>query len=1098
MLRDNVLVELRKKFEKVKQERDELKLKLKNFQTSSKNVSKLLANQITNRTGLGYDNQAFNSNVFDCDELISFESDVSMPTSPVYDMYQSGEGPSAPIIEDLVSDSEDESVGEPMPTQKAPSFVQTFEYVKTPRPPVKPVKHPIPAENLRKDIPKSKCHRHSLNRKVCFVCKSLTHLIKDCDYYEQKMVQKPVRNHAMRANPQHSARMNHTPPNRHVVPTTVLTRSRIVPLNAARPVSIVVPKTNVKPHRPANHVVNMAHSLIRRPFNLRPSPKQSNFHQKVTTVKTNQVNAIEGVKGNWGNPQHALKYKGVIDSSCSRHMTGNISYLSDFEEVNGRHVAFGGNPKGGKITRKGKIRTGKLDFDDVYFVKELKFNLFSISQMCDKKNNVLFIDTKCIVLSSDFKLPNDNHNGIAERKKRTLIEAARTMLADSLLPILFWVEVVNNACYVQNRVLVTKPHNKTPYELLLGRKPTIGLMRPFGCPVTILNTLDPLGKFNGKADEGFLAGYSVSSKAFRVFNSRTRIVQETLHINFLENQPNVVGSGPTWLFDIDTLTQSMNYQPVVTGNQPNSSAGIQEHFDAVKEPESKAHVSSSSSAKKKKPDDKTKRKAKGKRVNAASTPVTAVELNSTNNTNTFSAAGPSNNVVSLNFKLGGQSLFMDPSQYPNDPDMPALEDITYSDDEEDVGAEADFYNLETNITVSPIPTSRVYKDHIVTQIISDLSSSPQTRSMTRIVKDQGGLTQINNEDFHTCIFACFLSQEEPKRVHQVLKDPSWIEAMQEELLQFKMQKGHTQEEGIDYEEVFAPVARIEAIRLFLAYASFMGFMVYKVVKPLYGLHQAPRAWYETLANYLLENAIQRGKINQTFFIKRQKRDILLVQVYVDDIIFGPTNKEPCKAFEKLMKDKFQISSMDGKSASMPIDTEKLLLKDPDGEDVDVHTYRSMIGSLMYLTSSRPDIMFVVCACARFQVTPKASHLHVVKRIFWYLKGKPHLSLWYPKDSPFNLVVYSNNDYAGASLDRKSTTGGYQFLGYRLISWQCKKQTVVGTLSTEVEYVAATSCCAQVLWIQNQLLDYGLTMQVTQSSMKLLEWTLHVTNVSSAD
>nr|GFB39950.1 hypothetical protein [Tanacetum cinerariifolium] len=179
---------------------------------------------------------------------------------------------------------------------------------------------------------------------------------------------------------------------------------------------------------------------------------------------------------------------------------------------------------------------------------------------------------------------------------------------------------------------------------------------------------------------------------------------------------------------------------------------------------------------------------------------------------------------------------------------------------------------------------------------------------------------------------------------------------------------------------------------------------------------------------------------------------------------------------------------EGKSASTPIDTEKPLLKDPDGEDVDVNTYKSMIGSLMYLTSSRPDIMFAVCVCARFQATPKASHLHVVKRIFKYLKGKPHLGLWYPKDSPFDLVAYSDSDYASASLDKKSTTGGCQFLGCRLISWQCMKQTVVAISSTEAEYVVAASCCAQVLWIQNQLLDYGL---------KLLEWTLHVTNVSSA-
>nr|GEX32450.1 retrovirus-related Pol polyprotein from transposon TNT 1-94 [Tanacetum cinerariifolium] len=290
IMRDNALVELRKKFEKAEQERDEL----------------------------GYDNQVFTSTVFNCDELISSESDVSMPTSPVRDR------PSTPIIEDWVSDSEDDCKSEPMPTWKAPSFIQTSKHVKNPRTSVKPVEHPTPAENLRKDIPKR------------------------------------------------------------VVPTTVLTRSRLVPLTAARPVTVVVPQTKVQHQRPTKHGVNKAHSPIRRPINLRPSPKNR-------------------------NPQHGLKEKEVIDSGCSRHMTGNISYLSNFEEINGGYVAFGGNPKGGKITSKGKIRTGKLDFDDVYFVKELKFNLFSVSQICDKKNNVLFIDTECIVLSSDFKLPDENH-----------------------------------------------------------------------------------------------------------------------------------------------------------------------------------------------------------------------------------------------------------------------------------------------------------------------------------------------------------------------------------------------------------------------------------------------------------------------------------------------------------------------------------------------------------------------------------------------------------------------------------------------------------------------------------------------------------------
>ncbi|GKB15399.1 putative ribonuclease H-like domain-containing protein [Tanacetum coccineum] len=221
--------------------------------------------------------------------------------------------------------------------------------------------------------------------------------------------------------------------------------------------------------------------------------------------------------------------------------------------------------------------------------------------------------------------------------------------------------------------------------------------------------------------------------------------------------------------------------------------------------------------------------------------------------------------------------------------------------------------------------------------------------------------------------------------------------------------------------------------------------VYKVVKALYVLHQAPKAWHETLANYLLGNGFKKGKIDQTLFIKNQKGDILLVQVYVDDIIFGSTNKELCTAFEKLIKDKFQMSSMgeltfflglqkfnytDVKSASTLVDLENPLVKDGDADDVDVHLYRSMIGSLMYLIASRLDIMFAVCVCARFQVTPKTSNLLAIKRIFRYLKGKPTLGLWYSRDSPFELVAYTDSDYAGATQDKKSTTRGCQFLGNR--------------------------------------------------------------------
>nr|GEY29906.1 hypothetical protein [Tanacetum cinerariifolium] len=1063
--RDTALVTLRQKLNQAEQERDDLKLKLDKFQTSSKNLNELLASQINDKHGLGY---------------FSSESDSKTlsPSSPSDRLQPSGGYHDVPPP----------VTGTFMPPKPNLVFHIASIAVETDHSAFSPVEAPILDASLKPTSLKSDSSSKRKNRKTCFVWRSVDHLIKDCDFHAKKEAQLKPRNYVHGGNNKKNASFTHKHPPKHMVPTAVLTQSKPISITAVRPVCAVVPKIMMTRLRHAHSIDTKSKSPIRRHITRSPSPKTSNSPPRVTAAQAPVVSVAKGKKGKWvWRPKcpildHDFKtisasiilkwfdYNDALGRSKS-HMTGSMPYLSDFEELNGGYVAFGGNPKGGKISSKGKIKTCKLDFKVVYFVKELKFNLFSVSQICEKKNRVLFTDTECLVLTPDFKLPDES----------------------------------------QNRVLVTKPHNKTPYELLHGRTLSIGFMRPFGCLVTILNTLDPLGKFEGKVDEGFLVGYSVNSKAFRVFNSRTRIVQETLHVNFLENKPNIAGSGPTWLFDIDSLTRTMNYQPVTAGNQSNPSACFQDEFDAekageevtqqymlflvwssgssnpqnkdkdaafdekehdAKKPESAVNVSPSSSAQSGKQDDKTKKTAKGKSpvesfignrdlsaefedhsdnssndVNTAGSIVPTFGQNSSNSTNPFSAVGPSNTTAS---PTHGKSLFKDASQLPDNPDMLEMEDITYFD-HENAGAEADFNILETSITVSLIPTTRTHKDHPVSQIIGDLSSTTQTTIITRVIKDQGGLPQIFNDDFHTYMFACFLSQEEPKRVHQALKDPSRIEAMQEELLQFKMQNvwilvdlphrkraiGHTQEEGINYEEVFASVARIKAIRLFLAYASFMGFMVYqmdvksaflygtieeevyvyepsgfedpdhpdkvyKVVKALYGLHQAPRAWYETLANYLLENGFHREKIDQTLFIKKQKGDILLVQIYIDDIIFSATNKDLCKSFEKLMKDKFQISSMgeltfflglrvkqkkdrifisqdkyvaeilkkfgltEGKSACTPIDTEKPLLKDLDGKDVDVYIYRSMIGSLMYLTSSRLDIMFASNGVTRLQ------------------------------------------------------------------------------------------------------------------------------------
>ncbi|GJV17787.1 retrovirus-related pol polyprotein from transposon TNT 1-94 [Tanacetum coccineum] len=420
-------------------------------------------------------------------------------------------------------------------------------------------------------------------------------------------------------------------------------------------------------------------------------------------------------------------------------------------------------------------------------------------------------------------------NGVAERRNKTLIKAAKTMLADFKLPTTFWAEAVNTACYVQNRVLVVKPHNKTPCELLHGRTPTLSFMRPFGCPVTFLNTIDHLGKFNGKVDEGFFVRYSLNSNAFRVFNSRTRIVEENLHIKFSESTPNVVGSGPDWLFDIDALTRIMNYEPIVLGTQSNGFTDPNSSHDDGSKPSSDDGKKVDEDPRK---DSVCKDQEKEDNVNNTNNVTTASNANTVSST--VNVAGTIEvNVVSRKTSI----------ELPFDPNMHALEDdsiFNFSRDDEDDGAVADMNNLDTTI------------------------------------------------------------QEYPKKVFRNKKDKRGIMIRNKARL---VAQRYTQEEGIDYDEVFAPVARIEAIRLFLAYASFKDFVVYqidvksaflywkieeevyvcqppgfedpyfpyrvyKVEKSLYGLHQDPRSWYKTLSTNLLDNGFQRGKIDKTLFIKR--------------------------------------------------------------------------------------------------------------------------------------------------------------------------------------------------------------------------------------
>ncbi|GKA01752.1 putative ribonuclease H-like domain-containing protein [Tanacetum coccineum] len=650
-----------------------------------------------------------------------------------------------------------------------------------------------------------------------------------------------------------------------------------------------------------------------------------------------------------GNPEILLQDHAVVDSGCSSHMTGNKAYLSDYEDFNGGFVAFG-NELNFKLLDESQVvlRAPRNDVCD----NGTEFKNHAMNEFCAKKG-----------IKREFSVARTpQQNGVVERKNRTLIEAARTMQIDK--------------------------------EILM------------------------------------------------------KVI--------------LLGTGLNWMFDLDFLTNSMNYIPVSLENQVNVDVGTQDSYVAGSSGKDKGptqeymlplqlhrtriliedvapatHEKPSESSPKDNRNTNSEVKLLIRKDNIRCQKMNkSCMMNlrrcsgyNTNNSSTerqFSLVLEGANAEEHHFfylggkiYLGGQ-IPIDASTLPNadlpcDPNMPDLED------------DSDVF-----------PNDGIFSGAFDDEDVGDPKSAVQTRGKIQkassvqqaLVSYIHKQNRTNHKDHQNCLLACFLSQEEPKTISQALEDESWVEAMQEELLQFKLQK----EEGIDYDEVFAPVARIVAIRLFLAFASFMGFpvyqmdvksaflygtireevyvhqppgfvdpahpnKVYKVVKALYGLHQASRAWYETLSTLLLENGFRR--VDGHYFLDLQ-------EVY-------------CTVYEDCMLKRFQMSSMGELAFFLRLQ----VTQQPDG--IFTSQDKSMIGSLMYLTASRPDIMFPVL---------------------------------YFKDSPFELEAFSDSDYEGASLDRKSTTGGCQFLSRRLISWQCKKPKIMANSTTEAEYVAAANCYGQ--------------------------------------
>ncbi|GJR51425.1 ribonuclease H-like domain, reverse transcriptase, RNA-dependent DNA polymerase [Tanacetum coccineum] len=709
-----------------------------------------------------------------------------------------------------------------------------------------------------------------------------------------------------------------------MVPKAVLMRSGLVSLTTARPVNTAQPRTTVNSARPMTNVFNKAHSTVRRPINNKTATKNSNFNQRLILLGQKQyIMLLRETSASMifkrfdyidaqGRSKSVMAWW-MLKAHDMKHVLS-----TDFEEIDGGYVAFGGNPKGGKITDQ---RVKVIRFDNGTEFKNKEMNPF-----CKRKG-----------IKREFSVARTlQQNGVAERKNRTLIEAIKTMLADSKLPTTFWAEAVNTACY---------------------------------------------------ADEGFFIGYSINSKAFRVFNSKTRIVEENLHVQF-----------------------------IIAGNQSSGNAGTKARDDAGKArmetvpgkdyilqplwiadpPFSQSSKSSPDAGFKPSGDDEKKVDEEPRKDSESIDQEKDDNVNSTNNVNAAS-------INKVNAVCGKTSI-----ELPDDQNILALEDyniFNLSSDDQDGGVEADMNNLDTTIQFSPNLTTRIHKDHPLDQVIGDLQSTTQTRRMSKNLEEHGiqkGNSCIERSKLdrgyagrastiqatRRLDFSGFTKRKRAigtKLVFRNKKDKRGIVIRNKARL---VAQGYTQEEGIDYDEVFAPVARIEAIRLFLAYASFKDFVVHQMdVKSafLYGLQ-----------------------------VKQKEDGIFIIQdKYVTEIlkklVLLDFKREAHYGYIKSFCSKDE-------DASTPMKTHKPLFKDENREDIDEHMYRSMIGSLMYLTSSRPDII----------------------------------------------------DYARSSLDRKSITGGCQFLRCRLISWQCKKQTVVANSTTEAEYALTVNptiyvSCIEQFW-----------------------------------
>ena len=693
-------------------------------------------------------------------------------------------------------------------------------------------------------------------------------------------------------------------------------------------------------------------------------------------------------------------------------------------------------------------------------------------------------------IKHEFSAPyTPQQNGVVERKNRTLIDMARTMLGEFKTPECFWSEAVNTACHAINRVYLHRLLKKTSYELLTGNKPNVSYFRVFGSKCYILVKKGRNSKFAPKAVEGFLLGYDSNTKAYRVFNKSSGLVEVSSDVVFDETN----GSPREQVVDLDDVDE----EDVPTAAIRTMAIGD------VRPQEQKEQDQPSSSTMVHPPtqdDEQVHQEEACDQGGAQDDHVMEEEAQ---------PAPPT------------QVRAMIQRDHPVDQ---ILGDISKG-----VTTRSRLVNFcEHYSFVSSIEPFRV----------EEALLDPDW-----VLAMQEELNNFKRNEVWTLVPRPKQNVVGTKWVFRNKQDEHGVVTRNKARL---VAKGYAQVAGLDFEETFAPVARLESIRILLAYAAHHSFRLFqmdvksaflngpikeevyveqppgfederypdhvcKLSKALYGLKQAPRAWYECLRDFLIANAFKVGKADPTLFTKTCDGDLFVCQIYVDDIIFGSTNQKSCEEFSRVMTQKFEMSMMgelnyflgfqvkqlkdgtfisqtkytqdllkrfgmkDAKPAKTPMGTDGHTDLNKGGKSVDQKAYRSMIGSLLYLCASRPDIMLSVCMCARFQSDPKECHLVAVKRILRYLVATPCFGIWYPKGSTFDLIGYSDSDYAGCKVDRKSTSGTCQFLGRSLVSWNSKKQTSVALSTAEAEYVAAGQCCAQLLWMRQTLRDFGYNL-----------------------